>query len=198
MTTPGWKNWASEAPAPVEKKGRYIADMTPQPLIRLLLAAAALALAGCASLPPPQPAPRSTAPTDVAGTRLAQIAKASTPPGSGPDAPSGFQLMPEGPTALNARVALARQAQKSIDAQYYILQADGSGLLFLHELLQAARRGGLGDTRLDFVQRRGAVHLRLPGAEQVQVRPVDEEQSAIGHRCTVPMLALEWAHLPAR
>lgn len=115
--------------------------MTPLPLIRLLLALAALAVAGCASLPPPQPAPRSTAPTDVAGTRLAQIARAGTPPGSGPDALSGFQLMPEGPTALNARVALARAAQKSIDAQYYILQADGSGVLFLHELLQAARRG---------------------------------------------------------
>lgn len=115
--------------------------MSPLLLLRLLLTPALLALAGCASLPPPQPAPRSTALADVAGTPLARIAQASTPAGTGPDAFSGFQLMPEGPTALNARVALARHAQKSIDAQYYILQADGSGLLLLHELLEAARRG---------------------------------------------------------
>ncbi|MDM0086089.1 MULTISPECIES: phospholipase D family protein [unclassified Variovorax] len=100
---------------------------------------AAVLLAGCASLPPPQPERFSAARTDVADTRLAQIALAS-----GQDMPtgfSGFQLMPEGPTAFNARLALARAAQKTLDAQYYILQDDASGKQFLGALLDAARRG---------------------------------------------------------
>jgi putative cardiolipin synthase len=98
-----------------------------------------LLASGCASLPPPQARTISTAHVDVAGTPLARIAALSVQGAA--NGLSGFQLMPEGPTALNARLALAQQAQKTIDAQYYILQKDASGTLFLDALLQAARRG---------------------------------------------------------
>ena len=77
---------------------------------------AVLLVSACASLPPPQARTISTAHVDVASTLLARIAAASGQ-GAAPGL-SGFQLMPEGPTALNARLALARHAQKTIDAQY--------------------------------------------------------------------------------
>ena len=106
---------------------------------RCLLAGLALVVGGCASLPPPQARTTTTAPTDVAGTALARIAAASAQGFAA--GMSGFQLMPEGATALNARLVLAHAAERTIDAQYYILQKDTSGRLFLDALLQAARRG---------------------------------------------------------
>ena len=106
--------------------------------LRLLIIAAAL-LAGCASLPERPPLPPTQALTDVAETPLARAATASLPA----DRPglSGFRLLPEGETAFNARIALARRAVKSLDVQYYLINADGIGLAFLRELRDAANRG---------------------------------------------------------
>ncbi|RZI64440.1 MAG: phospholipase D family protein [Variovorax sp.] len=108
-------------------------------MARCLLVAWALLVGACATLPSPLPRSVTTAPVDVAATPLARVALASGE-GFAPGL-SGFQLMPEGATALNARLQLAQAAQRTIDAQYYILQKDASGKLFLHALLQAARRG---------------------------------------------------------
>lgn len=99
---------------------------------------AALTLPGCASLPPPLAMRPSYAVQDATGSPLAQLASAPEAPA---DKRSGFRLMPEGATALNARIALIRHAQLSIDAQYYVLEADGVGGLFMKELLAAADRG---------------------------------------------------------
>jgi putative cardiolipin synthase len=101
--------------------------------------AAAAVLAGCATLPPPVAQTPTHAPTDVADTVLARVARAGAP--AGVPAPSGFRLLPEGATAFDARIAMARHAERSIDAQYYILSTDATGLLFLRELRDAARRG---------------------------------------------------------
>jgi putative cardiolipin synthase len=106
---------------------------------RLLLALTLVALAGCATLPAHAPEPPVHALSDVAETRLAQVAAAASPPGA--QALSGFRLLPEGGTAFNARIALARRAEKSIDAQYYLIQNDDLGQQFLRELRDAARRG---------------------------------------------------------
>src|SRR5437762_8921918 len=106
--------------------------------LHLLIAATAL-LTACASLPEHTPAPPTTALTDVADTRLARIAAAATPPDK--QGLSGFRLLPEGETAFNARVALARRAEKSLDVQYYEIQKDEVGLQFLRELRDAAQRG---------------------------------------------------------
>ena len=99
----------------------------------------AAALCACASLPPPQPNPVSHAITDVADTALARIAQASRE-GQAADL-SGFRPLPEGAFAIEARIALARRAEKSLDVQYYQIQQDRSGLLLLRELRDAARRG---------------------------------------------------------
>ena len=48
---------------------------------------------------------------------------------------------PEGPTAFNARIALAQRAQASIDAQYYLVADDQTGRQFLGALRDAAARG---------------------------------------------------------
>ncbi|HSV59565.1 MAG TPA: phospholipase D family protein [Variovorax sp.] len=109
-------------------------------MLRILLASAALALAGCASLPPFDAQPPSSAPTAaaVAQTPLARIARADQTETPGL---SGFRLLPQGATAFQARLALARRALVSIDAQYYILQRDASGLALLRALREAAARG---------------------------------------------------------
>ncbi|HEX7441977.1 MAG TPA: phospholipase D family protein, partial [Caldimonas sp.] len=104
-----------------------------------LLMSALVVLAGCATLPPHVPSPPVHALTDVASTRLARIAAASLP--SDEPALSGFRLLPEGETAFNARIALARRAQKSLDVQYYLIQNDDLGQQFLRELRDAALRG---------------------------------------------------------
>jgi putative cardiolipin synthase len=54
---------------------------------------------------------------------------------------SGFHLVVDGIEAMATRLLLARLAEKSIDAQYYVIQDDIAGQLFVGELLAAAERG---------------------------------------------------------
>lgn len=54
---------------------------------------------------------------------------------------SGVQPLADGRDAFAARVLLARAAQVSIDAQYYIWQDDTTGMILLDELRAAAARG---------------------------------------------------------
>ena len=109
-------------------------------LLRAWLLGALLVLVGCASLPPFEAQPPTSAPAiaEVAQTPLARVARADQPETPGL---SGFRLLAQGPTAFNARLTLAERAQKSIDAQYYILQRDATGLAFLRGLREAAARG---------------------------------------------------------
>src|SRR5579871_1211925 len=98
-------------------------------LLRILLWLVLAVLAGCASLPANVERPVSQARTDVADTRLAAIAAASV---DAQDAHlSGLRLLPAGDQAFEARIALARAAEKSIDAQYYQVADDASGRQFL-------------------------------------------------------------------
>ena len=71
-------------------------------------------------------------------TPLGRIADVSTPT---LPATSGFKLLPVGPQALDARLALMQRAERSIDAQYYLIQKDASGLRFLQALREAEQRG---------------------------------------------------------
>ena len=104
-----------------------------------LLVLGALLLGGCAGLPPRPALPASHAINEVADTRLARILDTATPPPQ--RGMSGFRLLPVGETAFNARIALARRAEKSIDVQYYLIQNDDIGRQFLRELRDAAVRG---------------------------------------------------------
>src|ERR1035438_8605907 len=105
----------------------------------VVLLSVLVGVAGCASLPPRVPAPPVPALTDVADTLLGRVARASRAPGD--PSLSGFRLLPEGETAFDARISLARRAQKSLDVQYYLIQDDDIGRQFLRELRDAARRG---------------------------------------------------------
>jgi putative cardiolipin synthase len=99
----------------------------------------ALLLQACASLPGEISRTASFALTDTSDTPLARIASASTPEAA--RGLSGFRLLPTGDYSLDARIALARRAVRSIDAQYYQVHSDAVGHRFLRELRDAAARG---------------------------------------------------------
>src|SRR5574337_298548 len=99
----------------------------------------ALALTGCAVLPE-RAAPAAPSPdAGVDDTPLAQVVERSAPPTARPQ--SGLRLLAGGEHAFDARVALARHAVHTLDAQYYLLAPDTAGRQFLRELRDAAKRG---------------------------------------------------------
>ena len=98
---------------------------------------AVVLLAGCGTLPPAGDKPASVALLPKDDGNLAQIARASTPPGD----LSGFRLLPLGPYALEARLQLIQRAAHSLDIQYYIVEDDATGRLLLRALRDAAGRG---------------------------------------------------------
>ena len=107
---------------------------------RAVLLTVAVALGGCAVLPSQVERPVSYARSDVADTRLAKIAAASTAVAAGPEV-SGFRLLADGAEAFDARIALIRRAEKTLDVQYYVIANDATGREFLRELQAAAARG---------------------------------------------------------
>jgi cardiolipin synthase C len=112
------------------------------PLRLLALTAAVLAcawLGACAGLPEPVPQPFVTAMPRLPDTGLARIAADSTPPSKA--ALSGLQLLPSGSHAFDARLALARHAERSLDVQTYVLADDAAGRQLLAALRDAAQRG---------------------------------------------------------
>ena len=98
---------------------------------------AALALGGCASLPPLDGRTPSTALTGTADTTLGKAVSAADP---GREDQSGIYALPHGKDAFAARVVLARAAERSLDVQYYIWSSDITGFLLLGELWDAAER----------------------------------------------------------
>ncbi len=95
-------------------------------------------MTGCATLPVDFERPASYAFTDTDNTRFgkAQINERADHPGK-----SGFLLLGSGLDAFVARAVLAHYAERSIDAQYYLLHNDLVGTLFIDLLLKAADRG---------------------------------------------------------
>ncbi len=102
-----------------------------------LAIASALALAACASLPPPRPATPTAAIADYARTPLADLTAAALPG----DGRSGFRLLPYGPNSFATRIELTRLATKSLDVQYYLLPGDNTGRALMRALRDAAARG---------------------------------------------------------
>lgn len=92
----------------------------------------------CTSLPAQGNRTPSYSILDTADTPLGKaIAPAlATHPGH-----SGVHPLSGGVEAFVARLGLVRNAQRSIDLQYYIYHADSTGLLLLNELMAAADRG---------------------------------------------------------
>lgn len=105
---------------------------------RRLVALAALALAGCASVPFDYPKTASYAmpsdPNSVMGNAAAAWEQEN-------GERSGFISLANGTDALGARLRMMAVAQHSIDAQYFILKNDRAGALFVGQMLLAADRG---------------------------------------------------------
>lgn len=76
--------------------------------------------------------------SNLKSTRLGRAlhGKTKTLPGQ-----AGFLLVPDGVNALAIRLLLADQADVCIDAQYYEIDNDLTGHLFIEALLRAAQRG---------------------------------------------------------
>jgi putative cardiolipin synthase len=106
--------------------------------MRRALCVLALLLGGCAALPSLENRTASSAFTDTADTRLgrALAPRVAANPGM-----SGVFPLLDGHDAFAARVLLARTAERSLDIQYYIWNADLSGTLLFRALLDAAARG---------------------------------------------------------
>jgi len=97
-----------------------------------------LLAAGCATLPTEFSRPISYAYTYTDGTPLGQSRREEIQTHSGQ---SGFLLLGNGLDAFVARAVLSHVAERSIDAQYYLLHKDLVGALFIDQLLKAADRG---------------------------------------------------------
>jgi putative cardiolipin synthase len=98
---------------------------------------ASLLLAACGALPPRGDEPVSHALPPALESPLARIAHDSIPEPS----LSGFRLMAGGYYSLDARIELTRRARESLDVQYYLIQNDRTGRLFMRSLRNAALRG---------------------------------------------------------
>jgi putative cardiolipin synthase len=118
----------------------------------LVLALVVALTTGCASVDFDYPKTVTTAFEDTVDTHLGrQIAKAEEEhPGR-----SGFHLLADPIDSLAARLLLARRAERSLDAQYYLITADHVGSLFIGALLEAADRGVRVRLLLDDIQTQG-------------------------------------------
>ncbi|MCO5101226.1 MAG: phospholipase D family protein [Burkholderiaceae bacterium] len=106
-------------------------------MLALVLCATAPALVSCASLPAPQPRATERAFDEPQGTALGRLVADSAPdPHS-----SGVRLLVAGEDALGSLVTLARNAERSLDLEYYIVRNDASTRTLLREVHAAAVRG---------------------------------------------------------
>ncbi len=107
-------------------------------IIGSMVLVAALFASGCASPPKDYARTESRAFEAHESTPIGQevAALAAQHPGE-----SGFTLISRGRQAFTARVALADLAQKTIDVQYFLWEADATGRLLTQALLRAADRG---------------------------------------------------------
>ena len=98
----------------------------------------ALMLTGCATVDFDYPKQASYARTETDDTYLGQV---FAPLRDAHPEASGFYLLPDGIEALAARLLFAARAERTIDAQYYLINNDDIGIVFIGALLDAADRG---------------------------------------------------------
>jgi putative cardiolipin synthase len=93
---------------------------------------------GCATVPKDYPRTASTAFPDYLDSSVGQLFEetALQHPGE-----SGFAIIRYGRQAFTARIAMVDLAEKTLDAQYYIWEADATGWILAERLMQAADRG---------------------------------------------------------
>ncbi|SCK61024.1 PLD-like domain-containing protein [Variovorax sp. HW608] len=99
-----------------------------------------LCLSACAELPKNVERPVSTALESPADTPLALLVKQRRE-AAATRYDSGFLLVDGPQAAYGSRLALAQDAQKTLDLQYYAIRADASTAHLLRAVRDAARRG---------------------------------------------------------
>ena len=97
-----------------------------------------LFITGCATAPLDFPRGYSEAETDTGNTYLGKEVAEWTVAHPGK---SGFYPLIKGLDALGGRLALIDRAERTIDAQYFLMKPDSAGRLFARKLLEAADRG---------------------------------------------------------
>lgn len=107
-------------------------------IARILFACLILALSACAGVPFDYPKTASTALPPSTETALGRV-DAAWKQAHGDL--SGFIGLPEGIDALGVRLQMMERAERSIDAQYFIVKKDEAGALFVGKMLRAADRG---------------------------------------------------------
>lgn len=98
----------------------------------------ALFLAGCATAPLDFPKQYSEAIVETGDTSLGKEVAEWTAEHPGK---SGFYPLAGGLDALGIRLAMIERAERTIDAQYFLMKPDSAGVLFAIKLLDAADRG---------------------------------------------------------
>ena len=126
------------------------AYMSPNNKLRIAFTILALLLiSGCATVDYDYPKEASQYIDDTDDTLLGRRYEAIP---KGADGESGFYLLNDGIEALAVRLLMAEQAEKTLDAQYYLISDDKVGLVFIGALLQAADRGVRVRLLLDDIQ----------------------------------------------
>ncbi|WP_271893947.1 phospholipase D family protein [Candidatus Phyllobacterium onerii] len=123
----------------------------------------------------------SYSPAQPTSTRLTQLVQRLGDP---KDGRSGVRLIGNGEEALAARLALAAAAEKTIDAQYYLVHNDPTGKIFAWSLLQAADRGVRVRLLLDDMDTKSydAVTAALDSHKNIEIRlfnPFWRDQSLV-------------------
>jgi putative cardiolipin synthase len=122
-------------------------------LRNLVLLFALAFVAGCASINFDYPKSESVAPTDTHDTHLGRgVAEyvAQHPPEK-----AGFYTVSDGIDSFALRLLMAERAERSIDAQYFLIHDDLIGKAFVAALLRAANRGVRVRFLIDDIQAKG-------------------------------------------
>ena len=108
-------------------------------LLLILCTVIGVTMIGC-RLEPPQGRTQSVH-LSPAETKLTTLGKAAAQEQAKHPELSGLYLLSDPREAFAARVKLAKQAEKTLDVQYYIWHGDTTGSLLLETLYEAAERG---------------------------------------------------------
>ena len=109
-----------------------------KPRLLVLSLVALAAFTGFIAMPTDYPKTSSTAVTDTDQTTAAIASREWRK--ADPDN-NGFYPLIEGKDAFGTRLVLMDNAERSIDAQYFLMKPDDAGLVFAHTMFEAADRG---------------------------------------------------------
>ena len=106
--------------------------------LKMLCFVVVLLVSACASLPENYPRTESTALEDYRSTTIGKWWGASEDQHTGK---SGFDIIRYGRVAFTTRLGMIDRAEKTLDLQVYIWEADETGRILAERLVRAADRG---------------------------------------------------------